>query len=73
MNLNNIKENIFLLKGKYMHFNVIGSRNLNLSFNAIITATYPAIFTIKTDQDKLLSFSYNDVCNKTIEIIPVKH
>lgn len=70
MNVDIIKKKIDNLKGKRHNFRFNGSRNQIEEFDGVITSTYPAVFIIKTTaDDKIRSFSYNDVITSSLEII----
>ena len=72
MNLDIVKEKINNLKGKKKNFRYNGSRNQIEEFNGVIINTYPAIFVIKSEEDKVRAFSYNDVITSNLEIIDKK-
>lgn len=73
MNVDIIRSKIENIKGKNYNFRFNGNRNQIEEFNGVIINTYPAIFIIESkDDDKIRSFSYNDVINSSLEIIDEK-
>ena len=61
MTLDKIKEFVKENKGIQHSFKFKGTRNQVDEFQGIITDLYPAIFIITLDDDKVKSFSYNDL------------
>lgn len=59
--LDEIKLKISNLKGKNVQMNINRGRKKIESVNAMIKDVYPSVFTIKTQDDKLQTFSYFDV------------
>ena len=62
--LQNVKDEIFCLKGKELDFLVNKGRKKIVKFNGIIESVYPSMFVIKPNENVELdrtSFSYNDV------------
>lgn len=64
-----IKDNLKDKKGKNLHFKFNGARNQIEEFNGSIENMYNFIFTIKTDDNKIKSFTYSDILIETLEII----
>ena len=59
--INILKKKMELYKGKKISFKYNGSRNQIEEFIGWIDTLYPNIFTVKTIDGKVKSFSYNDV------------
>lgn len=62
--LQNVKDEIFCLKGKELDFLVNKGRKKIVKFNGVIESVYPSMFVIKPNENVELdrtSFSYNDV------------
>ena len=66
--INKIKEEIINKKGEKLHFRFNGARNQIEEFDGIIIETYNAVFTIKTIEEKIKSFTYSDVLIENLEI-----
>ncbi len=66
--INKIKDEIIKKKGKILHFKFNGTRNQIEEFDGNILATYNYIFTIKTNDKIIKSFTYSDVLIKNLEI-----
>ena len=64
-----IKDNLKDKKGKNLHFKFNGARNQIEEFNGSIENMYNFIFTIKTDDNKIKSFSYSDILIENLEIM----
>lgn len=64
-----IKDNLESKKGKNLHFKFNGARNQIEEFNGSIEDMYNFIFTIKTDDNKIKSFTYSDILIENLEII----
>ena len=64
-----IKDNLKGKKGKNLHFKFNGARNQIEEFNGSIENMYNFIFTIKTDDNKIKSFTYSDILIENLEII----
>ena len=64
-----IKDNLKDKKGKNLHFKFNGGRNQIEEFNGSIENMYNFIFTIKTDDNKIKSFTYSDILIENLEII----
>lgn len=64
-----IKNNLKDKKGKNLHFKFNGARNQIEEFNGSIENMYNFIFTIKTDDNKIKSFTYSDILIENLEII----
>lgn len=60
-----VKNNIGVAKKFVFH----GSRNQNEEFEGIITAKYPAVFTITLSNGQIRSYSYSDLLISNLEII----
>ena len=71
MNIDIVRSKIENIKGKNYSFRFNGNRNQVEEFNGIITNTYPAIFIIHSSEDKVRTFSYNDIITSSLEIIDV--
>ena len=69
MTLDKIKEFVKKNKGIQHSFKFKGTRNQVDEFQGIITDLYPAIFIITLDDDKVKSFSYNDLLADNLEIV----
>ena len=59
--LDEIKLQITNLKGQNVKMHINRGRKKIESVNAVIKDVYPSVFTIKTDDEKLQTFSYFDV------------
>lgn len=61
--IENVKSKLEALKGKEIKFQVNKGRKKFVSFNGIVTATYPSVFTIlpNIDDEKERSYSYTEV------------
>jgi uncharacterized protein Veg len=70
MNIAKIRENLEVQKGKLIHFKYNGARNQIEEFNGVIENIYPAIFTIRLNEEnnKLKSFTYSDVLTEILEL-----
>ncbi len=73
MNIDIIRSKIENIKGKKYSFRFNGNRNQVEEFNGIITNTYPSIFVIHSSEDKVRTFSYNDIITSSLEIMDVKN
>jgi len=69
MTLDKIKAMVNQNKGVQHSFRFKGSRNQVDEFEGIITDTYPAIFIIRQNNDKVRSFSYSDLLVESLEIV----
>ncbi len=67
--ISKIKDNLESKKGKNLHFKFNGARNQIEEFNGSIKDMYNFIFTIKTDDNKIKSFTYSDILIENLEII----
>ena len=67
--ISKIKYNLESKKGKNLHFKFNGARNQIEEFNGSIEDMYNFIFTIKTDDNKIKSFTYSDILIENLEII----
>ena len=56
-------------KGEIHSFRFRGARNQIEEFQGIITDTYPAIFIIRLQNEKIRSFSYSDVLIDNLKIL----
>ncbi len=56
-------------KGEIRSFRFRGARNQIEEFKGIITDTYPAIFIIRLQDEKIKSFSYSDVLIDNLKIL----
>lgn len=59
--LDDIKSKVMALKGQNVQMQINRGRKKIESVNATIKDVYPSVFTIKTDDEKLQTFSYFDV------------
>lgn len=64
-----IKDNLKQIQGKNLHFKFNGARNQIEEFNGSIENMYNFIFTIKTEDNKIKSFTYSDILIENLEII----
>ena len=69
MTINNVKNIVVENYNKIHIFRFNGSRNHIEEFEGRIVEIYPAIFIIKLEDDKVRSFSYNDLLINNLEII----
>ena len=67
--ISKIEDNLESKKGKNLHFKFNGARNQIEEFNGSIEDMYNFIFTIKTDDNKIKSFTYSDILIENLEII----
>lgn len=67
MNIKLIKEEIENNIGKEVSARINLGRNKVESFDGVINASYPFLFTILLDNE-IKSFSYSDVLTKTLEL-----
>ncbi len=67
MNINLIKEEIEKSVGKKVSAKINMGRNKIESFDGVISASYPFLFTIALDNE-VKSFSYSDLLTKTLEL-----
>ena len=72
MNLDYAKELIKKELGKKLNFIYRGSRNQIEEFEGVIEKCYPSIFIIKTKDNIIKSFTYNDFIIKNLKIITKK-
>ena len=62
-----IKKKISALKGLSVKMDINRGRKKIETISAVIKDVYPSVFTIKTDDEKLQTFSYFDVmCGNVI-------
>lgn len=69
MNINVAKNIVFKNLMVKNNFFYRGVRNQNEYFSGYINKAYPAIFTIITDDGKILSFSYSDLLINNLKIL----
>lgn len=71
MNIEKIRKEMTFKKGKLLKFKFNGSRNQTEEFEGRIIDTYPAIFTIETNNNdnRIKSFTYSDILIDNLEII----
>ncbi len=69
MNLNYAKEQVKQKIGVYSKFIYKGARNQIEEFEGAIIKCYPSVFIIKTSDNIIKSFSYNDFIIKNIKIM----
>lgn len=67
MNINIAKEEIKSMLGRKVLVKVYGMRNKINSYEGVINAIYPNIFTIKNDREEK-SFTYADLITGEIKI-----
>lgn len=69
MNIEKVKQ--YVIKNKNLEHKFIfhGSRNQNDEFNGTISAYYPAIFTIISENSNIRSFSYIDLLIGNLEVV----
>lgn len=72
MNVDTVRSKIENIRGKNYNFRFNGNRNQVEEFDGVITNTYPAIFVIHSSEDRVRSFSYNDIITSSLEIIDLK-
>lgn len=73
MNINKIKENISINKGKELSFRFNGSRNQIEEFTGTIDKTYNSVFLIKNinSTSNIKSFSYTDILTMNLQILDI--
>lgn len=69
MTIEKIKEVVKKNKGIPHLFRFHGTRNQLDEFEGVITATYPAIFIITSNEYQVRSFTYSDLLIENLEII----
>ena len=69
MNKDRVKEYIVSKKGVYYDFFYRGPRNQSEIFKGKIIKAFPSIFIIKTTDNKIKSFTYNDYIIGNLKII----
>ncbi len=67
--INKIKEMVNNKKGVICKFRFNGARNQIEEFDGVIEGVYNYIFTIKTINSEIKSFSYSDILIGNIEFI----
>ena len=72
MNLDTAKKQILELKNRSCHFIYRGSRNQVEEFDGMITKCYSSIFLVKTFDNTIKTYSYNDFIVKNLKIISCK-
>ena len=70
--INKIKNDLKKELGKPLHFKYNGARNQIEEFDGYINQIYNFIFTIKTNDSKIKSFTYSDILINNLEIIDNK-
>ena len=70
--INKIKNNLKELLGKNIHFKYNGARNQIEEFDGYINKLYNYVFTIKTNDSLIKSFTYTDILINNLEIIDNK-
>lgn len=71
--IENAKKRVILLAGRNILIKVNKGRNKFIQFDGVIENVYPSIFTIKAsidDEDKIMSYSYNDILTKVVRFYP---
>ncbi len=66
--ISKIKEDISNKKGKVLRFRHNGIRNQIEEFKGVIVETYNYVFTVKTVDEKIKSFTYSDILIDNLEI-----
>ena len=66
--INKIREDIINKKGRLLKFKHNGPRNQIEEFEGKIVETYNYVFTIKTVNNEIKSFSYSDILISNLEI-----
>ena len=66
--INKIRDIILAKKGKILKFKYNGLRNQIEEFDGIIDGVYNYVFTIKTNDNKIRSFTYTDILINNLEI-----
>lgn len=69
--LDNIKNQIVLLKGKEVSLKVNEGRKKIKCFSARVDKTYPSVFSVTLDEGGLKTFSYSDVLCGDVEILQI--
>ena len=69
MTIDKIKEIVERNKNKNKKFVYKGTRNQREEFNGFINEMYPAIFTIKLEDNSIKSYSYSDILIGNLKII----
>ena len=67
--IDKIRNNLLLKKGIYNKFRYNGARNQIEEFEGCINGVYNYIFTIKTQNNIIKSFSYSDILIGNLEFI----
>ncbi|MBQ8535757.1 MAG: hypothetical protein IJ463_08750 [Bacilli bacterium] len=70
MNLNYIRNKIFLLLNQRYSFIYKGNRNQTERFVGFIEKCYSRIFVIRVLDDSIKTFSYSDIIIGNLEILP---
>ena len=70
MNLNYIRNKIFLLLNQRYSFVYKGNRNQTERFVGFIEKCYSRIFVIRVLDDSIKTFSYSDIIIGNLEILP---
>lgn len=69
------KRRVSMLAGKDMIIKVNKGRNKFVEYSGTIDSVYPSIFTVNAtieNENKILSYSYNDVLTKAVRFYPPK-
>ena len=69
MTIEKAKELVKNNKNKKKKFIYKGTRNQKDEFIGIINEMYPAIFTVRLDDDSIKSYSYSDILIGNLKII----
>lgn len=69
MTIDKVKTIVLNNKGITNDFIFHGSRNQDEKFRGVITAMYPAVFTIVLDSGQVRSYSYSDLLISNLEIV----
>ena len=70
MNVEKIRNEMTEKKGQLLKFKVNGARNQIEEFEGRIVDTYPAVFTVETNNvdNRIKSFTYSDILIENLEI-----
>ncbi len=71
--VNEVKEQVALLKGKSVDMCVNKGRKQMVKFTAEVVATYPCVFTVEVDNPnplKLVSYAYSEILCGNVRIRP---
>lgn len=69
--IDEVKKRVGLIIGQPLSFEINRGRNKFVRFDGYIESAYPAIFTIRTEEEgeeSLQSYSYNDILTRNVRI-----